>query len=333
MANALDHVFIPARFWLAAAILLAAALASLLAGYPVRRLLCRWQVIDEPNARSSHTLPTVRGGGLGIMAVILTGGTLLLLHAPAWPLAAIISAAALLAGVSLADDRRPLSWRVRILVQIFCAAAVVAVLWSAWLPDSRLSALTGMACMVFVVVGYANAFNFMDGINGLAAGQALLSSLGAVVIALLAGIPASHPGILLLSIISGAAGGFLPHNFPQARMFMGDVGSVPLGFLSITVSLWLARDGGLWLGIPLALLHANFVLDTGITLVRRMCLGEVLHQAHREHFYQRLIKAGYSHTLVTTAEGLLEVITGLIAAMIVLFAAAYVIFQREEVRA
>jgi len=88
-------------------------------------------------------------------------------------------------------------------------------------------------------------------------------------------------------------------------MFMGDVGSAPLGFLLASLALWLARDFGLWILPPLALLHANFVLDTAITLIRRICRGERFYEAHREHFYQRLVRSGESHVFVTGLEAVL----------------------------
>jgi UDP-N-acetylmuramyl pentapeptide phosphotransferase/UDP-N-acetylglucosamine-1-phosphate transferase len=91
-------------------------------------------------------------------------------------------------------------------------------------------------------------------------------------------------------------------------MFMGDVGSAPLGFLLAVLTLWLARTVGPWLVIPLALLHANFFLDTGITLCRRVLRGERWHEAHREHFYQRLIRSGKTHAFVTGLEMALQAV-------------------------
>jgi UDP-N-acetylmuramyl pentapeptide phosphotransferase/UDP-N-acetylglucosamine-1-phosphate transferase len=168
----------------------------------------------------------------------------------------------------------------------------------------------------------------MDGINGIAAGQAIITGLGMAVLVWLAGHPTqvsdfpfrfqdsgfSLP-VLLSFCVAGAALGFLPHNFPQARMFMGDVGSAPLGFLLAVLALWLARDHGWWLLPPLVLLHANFTLDTAITLVRRVLRGEKWYDAHREHFYQRLIRSGKSHAFVTGCEmGLQVLVLGLMVA-------------------
>jgi UDP-N-acetylmuramyl pentapeptide phosphotransferase/UDP-N-acetylglucosamine-1-phosphate transferase len=133
--------------------------------------------------------------------------------------------------------------------------------------------------------------------------------------ALLAGLALgdfSCTPVLLGLATAGAALGFLPYNFPKARMFMGDVGSAPLGFLLGYLVIWLANSAGAWLFIPLALLHANFVFDTLITLVRRVARGDKWHQAHREHFYQRLVRSGKSHAFVTGWEmGLQGLVLGL----------------------
>jgi UDP-N-acetylmuramyl pentapeptide phosphotransferase/UDP-N-acetylglucosamine-1-phosphate transferase len=158
----------------------------------------------------------------------------------------------------------------------------------------------------------------MDGINGLAAGQAIVTGLG---MALLGSVVSGQssmvsPPVLLSLVIAGACAGFLPHNFPKARMFMGDVGSAPLGFLLAALVVWIARDYGWWLLIPLGLLHANFVLDTGLTLARRILRGERWYEAHREHFYQRLIRAGKSHPFVTGVEMALQ---GVVLGLMVLY--------------
>jgi UDP-N-acetylmuramyl pentapeptide phosphotransferase/UDP-N-acetylglucosamine-1-phosphate transferase len=174
----------------------------------------------------------------------------------------------------------------------------------------------GLMLSAVWMTGYANAFNFMDGINGLAAGQAATTGAG---MALLGGLALGDFGatpVLVSCVIAGAAAGFLPHNFPRARMFMGDVGSVTLGFLLASVALWLVKAGGRELIVPLALLHANFILDTGITLVRRILRGQPFDQAHREHFYQRLVRSGKSHVFVTTLQMVLQ---ALVIVLLVVF--------------
>jgi UDP-N-acetylmuramyl pentapeptide phosphotransferase/UDP-N-acetylglucosamine-1-phosphate transferase len=129
--------------------------------------------------------------------------------------------------------------------------------------------------------------------------------------ALIGTLATDHAGLqpVRLSLaVAGAALGFLPYNFPHARMFMGDVGSAPLGFLLAFLVLWLGSVAGAWLLVPLALLHANFILDTAVTLVRRIARGDKWHQPHREHFYQRLVRSGKSHTFVTGLELALQLV-------------------------
>jgi UDP-N-acetylmuramyl pentapeptide phosphotransferase/UDP-N-acetylglucosamine-1-phosphate transferase len=282
---------------------------SLLGAWVVRPVLEGLGVLDRPNARSSHARSTVRGGGIAIVAAVcLSAGLLIRPGSPA-RIEEILGAAAVLAAVSLVDDVRSLPALVRLGWQFAAASAGLLALAGASLHGGLLPgqgsevarALAGLLGLIWVV-GYANAFNFMDGINGIAAGQALLSSLGMAGVALGAGGRWTSAPILLCLAVAGAAGGFLPHNFPRARMFMGDVGSAPLGFLLAILVLWLAKDLGGWLLAPLVLLHANFVLDTAITLVRRALRGERWYEAHREHFYQRFIRSGRSHSWVTLWE-------------------------------
>jgi UDP-N-acetylmuramyl pentapeptide phosphotransferase/UDP-N-acetylglucosamine-1-phosphate transferase len=220
--------------------------------------------------------------------------------------------------------------------------SVSVSLGSQW--QFTIPAVISFTVLFLWIAGYTNAFNFMDGINGIAAGQAVVTGVG---MALLSSVASSQgsvvsgqtsevstslsgslwssgqtagvsPPVLLSVIVAGAAAGFLPHNFPRARMFMGDVGSAPLGFILAVLVIWLARDHGGWLLIPLALLHANFVLDTAITLGRRVLRGERWYEAHKEHFYQRLVRAGKSHTFVTLFEmGLQVVVLGLMLLYVV----------------
>jgi UDP-N-acetylmuramyl pentapeptide phosphotransferase/UDP-N-acetylglucosamine-1-phosphate transferase len=178
---------------------------------------------------------------------------------------------------------------------------IVTLLYNVLIVSPILGGLFGLLAMLWCA-GYANVFNFMDGIDGLAAAQAVLTGLGTAIVSMVAGLSVRHPAVVLGITIAGAAGGFLPHNSPRARMFMGDVSSVPLGFMLAVITIWVARDAGWWLVIPLGLLHANFWMDSGITLIRRKLRGEVLHQAHREHFYQRLVRSGWSHISVTCWE-------------------------------
>jgi UDP-N-acetylmuramyl pentapeptide phosphotransferase/UDP-N-acetylglucosamine-1-phosphate transferase len=278
---------------------ISACLSSFVVGYGVFGLLRACQVIDRPNERSSHVRPTIRGGGIGIMAVILTVAGWLGWREREWIVGLFGVAALVLALVSFWDDRKPLPWRVRLGAHFGAAFAMLVGLFRAEPPVSpAMAGLFGLLIMLWFM-GYANAFNFMDGINGLAAGQALVAGVGTAIVGAASGLPAGHPAVVLAIALAGAAAGFLPHNFPRARMFMGDVGSVPLGFMLAVLTIWVARDAGWWLVVPLGLLHMNFWMDSGVTLLRRILRGDALHQAHREHFYQRLNRSGWSHASVT----------------------------------
>ena len=287
-------------------------------GWPVGIWLRKSGLIDKPSGRSSHSIPTVRGGGLSFL---LTIGVLSIVSVRPLPSEALtlLMAAALLAGVSFLDDIRSLLPLLRFTVHLLCAGSALWVLASgnpvvpqAWNGRSGIEVcILGLVLLVWVV-GYTNAFNFMDGINGIAGGQACVTALGMVLVTGLESGTWDAPSQVLCVVLAGSVFGFLPHNFPRARMFMGDVGSAPLGFLLASLALWLARDFGWWLLVPLALMHANFVLDTSVTLVRRVARGEKWHQPHREHFYQRLIRAGRSHVFVTASEMMLQcVVLGL----------------------
>ena len=297
------------------------ALAVFGLAIPVRQALLHWGVIDHPTARSCHNEPTVRGGGVAILLVILAVAAYLGDSPVNWTLLGLAVCAAFLAAISLVDDIKSVPPLVRFGCHALAAGGAVWLLSLVSLrvevaPDLNWSfgAVGSVLVGLLLLVGYTNAFNFMDGINGLAAGQAAFTATSA---GLLAGFSAGawdRPSIWFCFVIGGAAAGFLPHNFPNARMFMGDVGSAPLGFLLAALVLWLARDFGPSLLVPLALLHTNFVLDTSVTFLRRLFRGKRVWEPHRDHFYQRLVRSGKSHSFVTGWEiGLQLVVLGLLA--------------------
>ena len=285
-----------------------AASASLCWGlcFPVYRWLVRKRIVDNPNERSSHDQPTARGGGIAIMATIVLGIGVFACAFPSTLLLSLAAGAIAVSVVSLVDDLRSMSPSIR----FGCHAAAALLPLAAWgsfsvqlviVPELKwiLPQWLSLALLFLWIVGYTNAFNFMDGINGIAASQAAITGMG---MAAVAGLSSGHwnSAPVFLSLLVGVAAlGFLPHNFPRARMFMGDVSSAPLGYLLALLVVWLSIEFGWWLCLPLLLLHANFVLDTALTLLRRMINGERWYAAHREHFYQRLIRSGKSHAFVT----------------------------------
>jgi Fuc2NAc and GlcNAc transferase len=296
--------------------------ASFFFCFPVYTFLRRLGVTDLPNSRSSHDRSVVRGGGISIVCGFLLG-SLFLNDLSNGKCASLASGIILFAALSFWDDVKSLPVVIRFSGHTIAAIVALAVLG---LPHAAVElagihaiSFTGICIVTLMfcwLVGYTNAFNFMDGINGIAAMQALITGIG---MGLIAGTATGSWSILPIQLcftVAASAAGFLPHNFPRARMFMGDTGSVSLGFLLAVLTLWIARDAGWWLLIPLCLLHANFILDTSITFIRRLSGGQRWYEAHREHFYQRLIRTGSSHVSVALTEGILQCVT---LAMLVLY--------------
>ena len=271
--------------------------------------LRRFRIIDQPNQRSSHDKPIVRGGGVAVLIAAGVVGSLFV-HSHYRPeLFWIVLAGTILAAVSFVDDLCSLPQILRFGVHICAALFALTTLGFAGSTNASLLTTAFVAVVGFLwITGYTNAFNFMDGINGMAGMQVVTTGIGTALVALSAGGSVDHPAIVLAIVLAGAGAGFLPHNFPRAHMFLGDVGSVPLGFFLAVFAFWLARDLGWWLLFAFGLLHGNFIVDTSVTLARRIRNGERWFEPHREHFYQRLLRAGLSHPFVTGLEGLIQVV-------------------------
>ncbi|NMM02206.1 glycosyltransferase family 4 protein [Paraburkholderia sp. RP-4-7] len=236
---------------------------------------------DIPNDRSLHTRPTPRVGGWGIVPVT---ATLIWLAAPALWLPALL--AALLAALSQIDDRRGLPARVRFGGHAVAVAALVVV----YPADAPWWVLAAMA---FLLVWMVNLYNFMDGSDGLAGGMALFGFGGYAIAASIS----THPDralALACLVVAGAAAGFLLFNFHPARIFLGDAGSIPLGFLAGALGYWGWREGVWPIWFP-AVSFSPFIGDASVTLFKRLLRGEKFWQAHREHYYQRLVQGGFGH--------------------------------------
>jgi UDP-N-acetylmuramyl pentapeptide phosphotransferase/UDP-N-acetylglucosamine-1-phosphate transferase len=231
-------------------------------------------------------------------------------------LSGIVTPLITLAAVSLWDDLHSVAAGWRLVVQVGAASLTLYTMGFLQQASGVIGAILIVGLLVWIV-GYTNAFNFMDGINGLAAGQAILTGLGTALVAYSAGLSYQHPAPVLALTVSATAVGFLPHNFPRPRVFMGDVGSASLGFLLAVAAALTIRDGGWWCALYLCALHGNFVLDTTVTLLRRAARGERWYSAHREHFYQRLTRAGWSHAKVTTCEMGLQAVNILVLSLTV----------------
>lgn len=260
----------------------ALAVSLVLSGVAVP-LLRRAQFMDVPNHRSSHTKPVPRGGGVSVVLTIVAVAALAAdLDVSVVGLLVITLALAL---VGLVDDLRSLSSGVRLLAQVGAATALSVLLlvqgsvtWF-WLP-----------VLVIAVAGYVNAYNFMDGVNG-------ISALTAAVVGgfwAWAGTDQNVPELSVLGLVlAGAALGFLPWNAPRAKVFLGDVGSYGIGLFIVGLSAYALTQGlpWQWTLAPLVIYGA----DTGWVLVKRFRGGRSLTEAHREHVYQRLVDGGWSH--------------------------------------
>ena len=267
-----------------------AIVVSTLLTYVALRYAHWRRMLDQPGHRRMHTQSTPRGGGIAIVLTALAAGVYLL----PMPLGAAFTVGLLLvAGVGWIDDHRSLSVRVRIVVHFLAALLFVATLWPPQAIDSlRHALLFGFA--VFGLAGAINFWNFMDGSNGLVTSQSFWVAGG---LALVLAALGAWPWALCAVVLAGACLGFLPFNFPRARVFLGDVGSGGLGFAC--AALWLVafdleRSGFWWL----VLLPSVLLIDAGLTLLLRIVSGRRWYTGHREHLYQWLIRAGASHVRV-----------------------------------
>jgi UDP-N-acetylmuramyl pentapeptide phosphotransferase/UDP-N-acetylglucosamine-1-phosphate transferase len=245
---------------------------------PGRRLL-----LDRPNARSLHEQPVPRSGGVAIAAGVAAGAAASA-AAMSDTVAIALGIALALAAVSLADDVFTLPTLLRLAAHLAAAGAVVAVLIGVAGPLQ-------FVLLALAVAWFANLYNFMDGSDGLAGGMAVFGFGGYAWAAHQAGhaaLTATGAGIAAASLA------FLLVNFHPARLFMGDVGSVPLGFLAGALGVLGWRDDVWPLWFPL-LVFAPFVCDATLTLARRLLRGERVWQAHKDHYYQRLVRMGFGH--------------------------------------
>ena len=267
--------------------------------YLVRQFALHKNIIDTPNERSSHSVPTPRGGGLAI--VIAFYAALLALYFSGQLHSSVfigLLGLSSIAVIGFIDDHDHIPARYRLVVHF--AAAAWSCYWLGVIPlslgDSALLTYLAWGTSLFYLVWLLNLYNFMDGIDGIATTEAITVLAGA---ALLMFLNQRIDGILVVMLILIAALlGFLLWNWPPAKIFMGDVGSAFLGILIASLSLVTANNGSLDFSIWLILL-AVFITDATYTLLVRLFRGEKVYQAHRSHAYQYLSRQ-YGHKLVTT---------------------------------
>jgi UDP-N-acetylmuramyl pentapeptide phosphotransferase/UDP-N-acetylglucosamine-1-phosphate transferase len=275
------------------ALIVSGALVALLIRSRVASL-----TLDHPNQRSLHATPTPRVGGIGLIAGVAAAWSYAQPAVDPW----LALALALLIGVSLCDDVRGVGvgWRLFIHLASALLAAAALLRGDAW----WLIALTALA-----IAWMINLYNFMDGADGLAGGMTVIG-FGSYGVAALAGGDNSFAAANFS--VAAAALGFLLFNFPPARVFMGDVGAIPLGCLAAIchVAGWLRGDWPCWFGI---VIFSPFIVDATLTLLKRLWRGARIWQAHREHYYQRLVQNGWGHRKTAYAEYALMLLCSVIA--------------------
>ncbi len=261
----------------------------------------RYATLDLPNERSSHSAPTPRGGGIAIAVVVLlaAGCAALLLPDKTRSLTYLVCAAAV-AYLGWRDDRQSLSPKIRFIVQ--GAAALASALWMGYFKSVTIPLFgqlqlgaVGFVITVLWIVGLTNAYNFMDGIDGMAGGVAFSAAIGWTILS----ARSNHPFVFWVAFaVAAGSFGFLFHNWQPAKIFMGDVGSTFLGYTFAVLPLLSASEGGdaLMLG---TLLMWTFIMDAGLTFIQRLIKRENIFSAHRSHLYQRLVAGGFRHASVS----------------------------------
>lgn len=288
-----------------ALLLLVAFLLGCGVAYAVKFYAERLDLVDIPNHRSSHKTSTPSGGGMGIVLGGTVAGISLVLLKGVEPFLwfAIIFLSLIIAILGLADDTRNVSAKVRFSIQLVSVVAMLLTFHQ--LPDLSLpfsisaSGLILLFLILFAAVWWINLFNFMDGIDGIAAMQAIFMLLAAAGLSIVGQLGSEPPALFWWMLCLAAANlGFLLLNWAPAKIFMGDVGSTYLGFMIIALALLSLQAGMLSYQVWL-ILAATFLTDATVTLLTRLLRGERVYEAHRSHSYQRLTRHWGRHSSVT----------------------------------
>jgi UDP-N-acetylmuramyl pentapeptide phosphotransferase/UDP-N-acetylglucosamine-1-phosphate transferase len=331
-------------------------IASFAISVSLTAILCKadspLRILDHPNERSLHTVPTPRTGGIAVVLAIVASSVAAILWIDEFSLqhACLGISFLIVSVVSFTDDRLSLGPGIRLMGQVLASAIligggfVVSVLSAPYISFTLPYGLT-LAVSLLFIVWMTNLYNFMDGMDGFAGGMAVL---GFGTLAIHGWINGDHLFSTLNLIVAASAGGFLIFNFPPARIFMGDTGSSTLGFMAAAMSLWGDMIGAIPLWISM-LVFSPFVVDASITLLRRIVRGEKFWLAHKTHYYQRLVQAGWGHRKAVIAEyglmlacsavalGMRETATSiqisLLFAVLVLYVAFFTMVRHAEKRA
>ena len=282
--------------------------------YLIRHYVKHRRILDHPNERSSHTVPTPRGGGLALVLLVLGTGLWFVLAAGFYKGLIFLVGSAAIAWLGWRDDLHSLPPRFRFLIQgIVAAMSILGLGYFKVVTIPMFGELQLGGVGIFItflwILGLTNAYNFMDGIDGMAGGVGLSAGIGWMWLA--SNINNSFVFWVALSITAGSLG-FLGHNWSPAKIFMGDSGSTFLGYSFAVLPLLSSDQGGdaLLLG---TLLMWTIIIDAGVTFLGRLLRRENVFVPHRLHLYQRLVRAGYKHQTVSSLYILLTLLAGLLA--------------------
>ena len=290
---------------------------SLVTVYLVLRFSANLGLTDFPNSRSSHQEPTPSGGGLGILLSLCVSLTLYSATGhwgkDNWALIGLVAGILIIGVVGFIDDLNTLPTLVRLASYSVAAIIVVATMGPLrsfdlpFLESWRLGPLAVPISLIWII-GMTNIYNFMDGIDGLAAGEGALAGGFLAYIGSIAGnTQVSAIGLF----VAVASLGFLVFNFPPAKIFMGGVGSTTLGFTFAAIALTGSHSSANPVPFVLVVfLLGNFLFDAVFTLLKRIAKREQWYRAHNEHFYQQALQLGYSHKQVTLSEYAIELLLG-----------------------
>ena len=296
----MDAALEPFRHWTMAAltiVICAAALTAIMIGW-LRPWLIRY-AMARPNARSSHKTPTPQGGGIAIVTAFLVVAGVAMIATGTWSnqialnIVAVFMAAILIAVLGAVDDIKPTGVVLRLLFQFIAVASVIAILPSNFQMTPFLPWWLERVLLVLAGVWFVNLVNFMDGLDWMTVAEMVPVTGGLVLLGALGVLPA-YAVVCALALL-GTLVGFAPFNRPVARLFLGDVGSLPLGLIVGWLLALLANKGHLAAAL---LLPLYYLMDATITLLHRLSKGERVWQAHRSHFYQRATDNGFTVTQV-----------------------------------
>jgi len=276
----------------------------------------RYRLVDLPNRRSAHALPTARGGGVAIVITMAAAATAAAFRWPTMALPIMLGTlvpALVIGFVGVIDDMQPLKASLRLLIHV---AVAVAITWflgpvrSLTVPGLPAIDLGGAAWPLTVlwIVGLTNAYNFMDGIDGMAGLAAVVAGLAIAAIGLVVWVP---PSMVLGAFLAASAGGFLVFNWQPARVFMGDVGSAFLGTFFAAMPLLFPEQLRGVVIVPIAMALWPYIYDPFISVIRRAAGGHNPLEPHREFLFHRLVRSGVSHAWVSLLYGCLAALGGL----------------------